>query len=261
MKLTSFFCAVFSALILFGSSGCVSKSEFESCVRRNHIQLERIQELEAALEASRLSDDQFKQNYDLLNQKQSLWQQKIDALNASLTAKQTLIDQLYEQLGQIALPPELSSKLADWAQQVGTDLVTFDEKTGIVRFKSDLLFEKGSDTVQANVIGQLGALAEILNSDSAQNFDVLVVGHTDDIPIKKAETLAMHPSNWHLSAHRAIAVQKILTQAQLAPTRTAVMGMGQYRPIEPNAAGEKGNPKNRRVEIYIVPAGSIHVSK
>jgi len=261
MKLTSFFCAVLATLILMGSGGCVSKSEFESSVRRNHIQLERIQELETALEADRLKADRFRQNYELLNQKESLWQNEIDALNASLTAKQALIDQLYEQLGQVALPPELSSKLADWAQQVGADLVTFDEKTGIVRFKSDLLFEKGSDIVQANVIGQLESLTEILNSDAAQNFDVLVVGHTDDIPIKKPETLAKHPSNWHLSAHRAIAVQKILAQAQLAQARTAVMGMGQYRPIEPNAAGDKGNPKNRRVEIYIVPAGSIHVSK
>ncbi len=260
MKLTSFFCAVLAALIMIGSSGCIYQSRYESCVRRNLIQLERIQELETALEADRLDADQFRQNYDLLNQKQSLWQRKIDALTASLAAKQALIDQLYEQLGQIALPPELSSKLSDWAQQVGADLVTFDEKTGIVRFKSDLLFEKGSDTVQTNIVGQLESLAEILISDVAQNFDVLVVGHTDDIPIKKPETLAKHPSNWHLSAHRAIAVQKIMAQAQLAPARTAVIGMGNYRPIEPNAAGNKGNPKNRRVEIYIVPAGSIHVS-
>ena len=38
----------------------------------------------------------------------------------------------------------------------------------------------------------------------------------------------------------------------------AIMGMGQYRPIAPNKPGNGGNEKNRRVEIYIVPAGQIY---
>ena len=81
----------------------------------------------------------------LLAQKKLLLEQKIDALNDTLMAKNALITELTSQVGQIALPMELSNALADWVQQTGSDLVTFDETSGIVRFKSDLLFDKGSD--------------------------------------------------------------------------------------------------------------------
>ena len=38
--------------------------------------------------------------------------------------------------------------------------------------------------------------------------------------------------------------------------RLSVMGFGQWRPVEPNQPGQRGNPANRRVEIYIVPKDS-----
>ena len=249
--------AALSLLVFFFTTGCVTKAQFDRCVRRNDIQGERIRELEAAQEAGLLGADRTRQEYLLLKQEKEFWQQKLDALQASLAAKNALIDQLTEQLGQTALPIELSNALADWAGQADGELVSYDEKTGIVRFKSDLLFDKGQDTVQAEAQRQLTYLAEILNSSAANAFDVLIVGHTDDVPILKPATLVKHPTNWHLSAHRAIAVEKILAESGLAQTRLAVMGMGQFRPIEPNKPGRKGNPRNRRVEIYIVPAGQV----
>lgn len=260
MKSAYLFCAVVLVVLSMVFSGCISKAQYDKCVRRNQIQQERIEGLETAQEAERLRADKIQQEMDLLQQKQGLWQQKINALQASLSAKQALIDQLSSQLGHIALPPELTGALADWAQQVGTDMVDYDEKTGIVRFKSDLLFDKGDDTVQADALGQLEKLAQILSSPAAEGFDILIVGHTDDIPILKSETLAKHPTNWHLSAHRAIAVEKVIAAAGMNEIRIAVMGMGEFRPIEPNLPNNKGNPRNRRVEIYIVPAGQIHIA-
>jgi flagellar motor protein MotB len=41
----------------------------------------------------------------------------------------------------------------------------------------------------------------------------------------------------------------------LEPKRLSTRGFGEYRPVAPNAAGNKGNPQNRRVEIFIVPSG------
>ncbi|MBN1844652.1 MAG: OmpA family protein [Sedimentisphaerales bacterium] len=242
---------------LFLLSGCVSKAELDKCVRRNQIQLERIQALEEGQESERLRADRLKQEYDLMQQQQPYWSKKLETLQAQLDAKNALIQQLSEQMGNVPLPPELNTALQDWARQAGPDVVEFDEKSGIVRFKSDLLFEKGEDKVQQEFQPRLEQLAQILQSPTAQGFDALIVGHTDDIPIEKPSTLAQHPTNWHLSAHRAIAVEKILAASGLVPTRIAVMGMGQYRPIVPNAPGNKGNPQNRRVEIYIVPAGQI----
>jgi chemotaxis protein MotB len=161
----------------------------------------------------------------------------------------------------VALPVELSDALSEWAAQSGSDLVTYDAERGVVRFKSDLLFQPGQDTLQPQAAEQLKALAQIFDSAAAANFDILIVGHTDDIPIKKAETKAKHPTNWYLSAHRAISVQSILGSSGVDENRIAVVGMGEFNPIAPNAAGQKGNPLNRRVEIYIVPAGSLRISK
>ena len=52
-------------------------------------------------------------------------------------------------------------------------------------------------------------------------------------------------------------VEKVLTDAGVDSARVAVMGFGQYQPIEPNAAGNKGNAANRRVEIWLVPKGQF----
>ena len=260
MKRVLLLCAAVSlSIILLTSSGCVSRVEFDKCVRRNQIQMERIQSLEAGQEFGRLGNENIDQQYRLLLQKQQLWQQKLSAMQASLDAKNALIDQLTAQLGQTALPVELSNALADWARQSGLDMVTYDEKTGIVRFKSDLLFDSGKDIVKPNAKKQLVALSAILDSPAAEKFDILIVGHTDDQPIKYSR--AQHPSNWHLSAHRAIAVERIFADDGINEARLGVVGMGEFRPMEPNKADKKGNAKNRRVEIYIVPAGQVKIAE
>lgn len=156
-----------------------------------------------------------------------------------------------------ALPEPLSNALSDLAKQY-PDLLDFDPKTGVVRWKSDLLFPLGSDKLAeaGQVQEALKKFADIVNSEKATGFDVVVVGHTCNTPIRKAATLAEHKTNWHLSCHRAIAVMNMLAEDNVALTRMGVMGYGEYRPIAPND-NEANKAKNRRVEIYLVPQGSI----
>jgi len=99
------------------------------------------------------------------------------------------------------------------------------------------------------------ALCRILNTDQAKEFDIIIAGHTDDLPILKPETKAKHPSNWYLSAHRAIMVLDVMTSNGIVSERASVRGFGEYRPVVPNELNKKGNPQNRRVEIYIIPKG------
>jgi len=47
-----------------------------------------------------------------------------------------------------------------------------------------------------------------------------------------------------------------MEKANIAPKRMSVRGFGEYRPVAENAAGKKGNEKNRRVEIYIIQQGA-----
>ncbi len=254
------FACVCLGVFLLDVSGCISKAQYDDCVRRNQIQEENIERLKAEVDQERLLVVQLQQRLELFQESEPLWQQQIDALEEQLAKKQQIIDQLSEQVGMIALPVELSVALADWALQAGVDLVTYEEKTGVVRFQSDLLFESGSDVVQAEAAPRLEQLAGIMNAPAAVGFDLLIVGHTDDVWNALPATMAKHPSNWHLSAHRAISVEAILARAGMAETRLSVMGMGEFRPLEPNAPNQQGNPKNRRVEIYIVPSGQIRVT-
>jgi chemotaxis protein MotB len=149
---------------------------------------------------------------------------------------------------------ELNIKLQDLA--AGNEMVTFDESTGIVKFKSDLLFASGSDVVSSQAIKSIQKLASIINSESAASFDIVVAGHTDDVPIKRASTKAKHPTNWHLSANRGIAVLNVLQSSKVNAKRLSVRGFGEFSPVGPNKPNKKGNAANRRVEIFIIPSGS-----
>ena len=157
-------------------------------------------------------------------------------------------------MGVSPLPVELSSALEDFAAQ--NDMVEYDSERGLVKFKSDLLFEPGSDVVTSSAAEAVRTLSGILNSDAAKEFDIIVAGHTDDMRIARPSTRAAHPTNRHLSSHRAISVAMVLERNGLEPKRMSTRGFGEYRPVAPNAPGKKGNAKNRRVEIYIIPSGA-----
>lgn len=153
------------------------------------------------------------------------------------------------------LPEQLDSALKRFAD-AHPNAVVYDPTHGTVKWKSDLLFALGSDVVRESSMGTLKHFTEVLNSPAAADFEVIIVGHTDTTPIKRAETKAKHPTNWHLSAHRAIAVSSELQKNGYSPKRIGVMGYGEYRPVADNAT-EEGKSQNRRVEIYLVPTGTI----
>jgi len=235
------------------ASGC--GSELKDLRIQNDIQRKKIANLEGDLKTAELELAQLKRQLADAQAKGGIevdtLQQKIDALEEDLAKKRELIAKLIQ--GGVALPPELSTLLEDFAK--AHDMVTFDTNTGIVKFKSDLLFEKGSDKVTSSAAEAVKSLCVILNAEEGRKFDIIIAGHTDDIPILKPATLAAHPTNWHLSVHRAISVLKVMEGARIESKRLSARGFGEYRPIVPNKPDKGGNPQNRRVEIYIVSEG------
>jgi chemotaxis protein MotB len=176
-------------------------------------------------------------------------------MEEDLAKKKALIASMQQRLlfGGALLPVELNTMLEDFAKN--REMVEYDVERGVVRFKSDLLFERGSDELAPAGGDVIKALCEILDSEQGKNFDIIIAGHTDDMRIGKAETRREHPTNWHLSAHRAISVLHLMEKSKIAPERMSIRGFGEYRPIAQNEPGNKGNPQNRRVEIHIVPKG------
>jgi chemotaxis protein MotB len=247
---------VCASIFLIG--GC--DSQLQDLRIQNQTQQRRIDELQAELAAANLQLDQLNKKLAAAQQGDSIeidaLKQQIAALEEDIAKKQELIASMQQRLllGGAALPVELSTMLEDFARKQ-PDLVTYDASRGLVKFRSDLLFDKGSDTVAASAIEAVKSLCTIMNSEQGKNFDIIIAGHTDDIPILKSDTRAKHPTNWHLSVHRAIAVLNIMESSNIASKRLSARGFGEFRPIAENKPNKGGNPQNRRVEIYIVAEG------
>jgi chemotaxis protein MotB len=237
--------------------GCDCPQKLEDTKAQNRLQQQRIDELENELGLCSGQLQKYQQDLAGLTGRSgadlSARDATIAALEADIEAKKALIAKMQEQLlqGGTVLPPEMNMMLQDFAKN--SDMVTFDPETGSLKFKSDLLFDLGSDEVKADKIEAIKALAGIMNTDEGKKFDMVIVGHTDDAPIKRSVTMQKHPTNWHLSVHRAISVEDLLDKSGVAPGRMAVKGYGEYKPLEPNKPNKGGNPANRRVEIFIIP--------
>jgi chemotaxis protein MotB len=212
------------------------------------------------------------QNEDLRRQNQEL-NSELSLVQKDRTAKENLIaeqnsqlarlkdelrkmgmsyDDLTKRMSGIGLSPldkETDDALAALAAQY-PDLIKYDQQHGMLRFASDLTFASGQDSVQENARQSLQALGRILSSGPAAQYEVMIMGHTDAQKISTG-TASRHPTNMHLSAHRAIAVRDVLSQIGVPQEKMFVAGWGEFRPTVPNS-GPKGNtPQNRRVEIYL----------
>lgn len=148
------------------------------------------------------------------------------------------------------LPVATDEALQGLAGKFG-DRVWYDRGRGALSFANDRLFDSGSDAVRADAHAALHELAGVLRAPELGDYEVIVVGHTDALPITKPETLAQHPTNWHLSVHRAIAVKDVLVKAGLPASRLGVMGYADNRPIGNDPA------RNRRVEVFVVRKGAV----
>lgn len=246
---------------MLSTGGCVWKTEHDKVLAANRRCNEALNKSQEALRAIRGDNDKLAA--DLTAAREDLTRKQADnaaleAVNKDLDANLARLQEMYDKLKNQptisigALPPALDKALRDFAR-ANPGLVDYLARYGMVKLKSDLTFARGSDMVQEEAAGALAKFVEILNSPAAGAFHVYVAGHTDDIPVRRAETKRRHPDNWYLSVHRAVAVQQILVKAGLAEGRICAMGFGEHHPVAPNAAGNKGNRLNRRVEIWIIP--------
>lgn len=243
--------------------GCVSQEMYDAMKMQNGQQAEQIatdtitiKQKEAELQAAQASLASAKGSQDtngaqvgnLLAQNASLTQE-----NSELNAKiQHLIQIVGSQAGT-ALPENLTSQLTDFAAQ-NPDAIEFDSAHGTVKFKSDVTFASGDATVTPKVKEVLARFASILNKSGADQYDLLIEGHTDNQPVSSAAAKAAgHKDNWYLSAHRAIAVKQELVADAVSSKRIGVVGFADQRPLTSNGT-DAGRAKNRRVEVVILPS-------
>lgn len=250
-RLTSLLLLSAVALVLV-CTGCSPDARLQAHQRQSQQQIEALQtDLQVERDRNSSLALQLHTEQARLAQIQDESQIQKDKFNELLLE----FEALAERAGSSGLLSAQTSAALIQLAKNNPELLSYDPAKGLVRLKSDFTFAPGSDQLSSDAAPALTSLARICSPEQAGDLQVLVVGHTDDIPIGRPETRAKHPTNWHLSVHRAIAVMDLLKRS-MPEQRLAVMGFGQYRPVEPNQAGQRGNPANRRVEIFIVPMDS-----
>jgi len=145
-----------------------------------------------------------------------------------------------------ALKTKVSNALLSFA---GKDL-SVNVKNGkvYVSLSDQLLFKSGSTDVDAKGADALKKLATVLKDNNEVN--VLVEGHTDDVPITKG-TKGMQ-DNWDLSVLRATSIVRILLDGGVQPFKLTPSGKGEFSPIVEGKTPE-ARQKNRQTEIILTP--------
>lgn len=119
-----------------------------------------------------------------------------------------------------------------------------------VNLVDKILFDSGKASVKptgVKILRKVGAeLAKI------EGKRIQIEGHTDNVPIG-GRLKEKFPSNWELSASRAMAVVRILqADVGIDPTLLSSAGYGEYQPAVSNETAE-GKADNRRIEIVLLP--------
>lgn len=118
-------------------------------------------------------------------------------------------------------------------------------------FQSEILFDRASAYLRPDALPALDdiakAVAELERDIPPDIAWVLRVdGHTDDRPIQTPQ----YPSNWELSAARAIAVVQYLVGKGIQPRHLVAAGFGEYQPIDGSGTDE-ARDRNRRIELKL----------
>jgi chemotaxis protein MotB len=118
-------------------------------------------------------------------------------------------------------------------------------------FQSEVLFGPGQAAVSEEGLPDLQALAQAILQLEQEippeiNWVLRIDGHTDKRPISNAQ----FPSNWELSAGRAIAVAKYLVEQGVPENRLVPAGFGEFTPIDPGDS-EEAYRRNRRIEFKL----------
>ena len=223
----------------------------------------QIAELESELEAEQDVSREAAAQIALLNQQLMALRMQIGALEQALEASE-------------ARETESRTQIADLGRRLNTALVQRVQDLSRYRsdffgrlreilegradvrvvgdrfvFQSEVLFDAGLAQISAEGVPQLESLAQAILQLETEipedvNWVLRIDGHTDRRPIATAQ----FPSNWELSAARAISVAKYLVEQGVNPRHLVAAGFGEFSPIDTGDT-EEAFRRNRRIEFKL----------
>lgn len=219
--------------------------------------------LEAELSEERELSSEAQAQVALLNQQLAALRQQIGALEAALEASELRDTESRTQIADLGrrLNLALAQRVQDLSRYRSDffgrlrEILEGRSDVQVVGdrfvFQSEVLFDAGQAVIsvegQEQISGLAAAILELEDEIPADIPWVLRIdGHTDRRPISTPQ----FPSNWELSAARAISVAKLLVAEGVSPNRLVAAGFGEYAPLDP-ADTEEAYRRNRRIEFKL----------
>jgi len=224
---------------------------------------QQLSQATSALDAEKSLSARALAQVDLLNQQIAALRRQLSALEEALQAsetkdkdQQTQIAKLGERLN-IALAQrvqELTRYRSDFFGRL-REILGNRADIRVVGdrfvFQSEVLFDSGQAVLNPEGRTELDQLATALLELERQippeiAWVLRVDGHTDVRPIANIQ----FPSNWALSAARAISVVQYLISKGVSPQHLVAAGFGEFQPLDP-ANTEDAYRRNRRIELKL----------
>lgn len=174
----------------------------------------------------------------------------LDAENAKLKAEnESLVKAREEQVQKVSSTYE--NMIEKLKSEISMGQVTISELKGklTVNMVDSILFDSGKAEVKRGGLEILGKVVSILKD--VKDKSIRIEGHTDAVQISRA-LAQRYPTNWELSAARAINVARFLQDQGIDPGNLSAAAYGEWKPVATNDTAE-GKAKNRRIEIILVP--------
>ncbi|MGH7302328.1 MAG: OmpA/MotB family protein [Candidatus Rokuibacteriota bacterium] len=255
-------------LVPLGTAACVSKSEYTKAVESAEVRYNALEAQNARLKSDlvdagkrneQMTADQAQLERTLALKSGELGKsivdlrQRLGALegdNARLTRELSEANKAREEkVRQVSSTYE--QLVAKMKGEIDKGHVTISELKGklTVNMVDAILFDSGEAEVKQGGLVVLGKVIEILKTVTDKS--IRIEGHTDNKPIGGPLT-QRYPTNWELSAARAITVARYLQKQGIEPTKLSAAAFGEFKSVADNATPE-GRAKNRRIEIVLVP--------
>lgn len=129
-----------------------------------------------------------------------------------------------------------------------------DDRGIVLNVASGSLFQTGSAEIRPEMRPMMKEIAGTLVQPQFLAYQIEIQGHTDDTPVHTPQ----YPSNWDLSAARALTTLKLFSDLGVAQSRMKIAALADTAPRVPNHS-DTGRPYpenqaiNRRIEIHVYP--------
>jgi len=223
----------------------------------------RANELNTQLESERAATGRALNQIDILNQQIAAMRRQLAALEEALSASENRDKESQARIADLG--SRLNVALAQRVQELARyrsdffgrlrQILGTRQDVRIVGdrfvFQSEVLFPAGQAVLRPEAAGELDRIASALVELDRQippdiNWIMRVDGHTDSRPIATSQ----FPSNWSLSAARAIAVVQALIARGVPAQRLAATGFGENQPLDLGTS-EDAYARNRRIELKL----------